>query len=64
LAVWCAAERHPAPDSAGRINRTMRIVAEVLREIALNRQTFVPDRHRSRPLRTKPHKFYAYKSNV
>jgi hypothetical protein len=40
------------------------IVAELLREIALNLQKFVPNRSRPRPLRAKPHKFHAYKPAV
>lgn len=41
-----------------------RIVAEVLTEIALNVQKFVPERHRPRTPRNKPHKFHAYKPSV
>ncbi len=41
-----------------------RIVAEILTQIALNLQKFVPERHRPRPHRDKPHKFHAYKPAV
>ncbi|WP_374477723.1 hypothetical protein [Zoogloea sp.] len=38
-----------------------RIVADVLAQVALNLQKFVPERHRPRTPRNKPHKFHAYK---
>lgn len=38
-----------------------RIVAEVLAQIALKLQKFVPERHQPRTPRDKPHKFHAYK---
>jgi hypothetical protein len=41
-----------------------RILAEVLSQIALNLQKFVPERHRPRTPRDKPHKFHAYKPAV
>ncbi|WP_198149704.1 transposase [Azoarcus sp. CIB] len=41
-----------------------RIVAEVLAQIALNVRKFVPERHRPRAPRDKPHKFHAYKPAV
>ena len=41
-----------------------RIVAEVLAEIALNLQKFIPGRCRPRRHRDKPHKFHAYKPGV
>ena len=41
-----------------------RIVAEVLTQIALNVQRFVPERQRPRTPRDKPHKFHAYKPAV
>ena len=41
-----------------------RLLAEVLAQIALNLQKFVPDRQRPRPHRDKPHKFHAYKPMI
>lgn len=40
---------------------TVRKVKAVLREIARNTQTFVPDRHKPRHQKYKPHRFFAYK---
>jgi hypothetical protein len=41
---------------------TTRGVKIVLKELALNLQRFVPDRHQPRPQRPKPHLFHAYKA--
>ena len=40
---------------------TVRNVKAVLTEIVKNIQTFVPDRHKPRHQKTKPHRFFAYK---
>ena len=53
--------RRVLPRALVTATMSARLVAEVLAQIALNLQKFVPDRQRPRPHRDKPHKFHAYK---
>lgn len=56
--------RRILPRALVNADLSVRIVAEVLAQIALNVQKFVPERQRPRSPRDKPHKFHAYKPAV
>lgn len=57
---WLAA-RHDFGTKTVCDNLSAHIIAEVLAQIVLNGQIFVPERHRPRPHRDKPHKLHADK---